>query len=106
MFYVIFFGLPFLWCMWRIKLHSDKEFKFNFNEIHHGDFGWSILWVISIIMVLSTDHNILCYIESGIGLLLVIDDSVGHYKSAHGKEEKWILEYIFGGIIKKFYPKG
>ena len=76
-----------LWFLWRIYLTKDvKHFVFQFDGIHHGDAGWALV-----------AHGLAVnnVIEVALGVFAVIDDSVGHWRAAHGKSEKWIIEWMF-----------
>lgn len=85
----------------RWFLGSTKFSNFDFDYIHHFDGGFFlILYGTSALCLNYTTFGFLFLL---LGVLMVIDDIIGHIRAAKGYTEEWILEKIFRFVIKMFW---
>ena len=94
MIYMSYIALWLLWPIWRTLLTRSPHFNFSYDGVHHGDAGFGVL-----AHGLAVDN----WYEIIIGLLAVVDDTIGHWRSAHGGKEAWIIEAAFMPLYRVFY---
>ncbi len=91
---IVGWGILFLWGLVRLYATKSRNFKFDWHGVHHLDGGFGIL----IVGVMAGSLWTLL-----LGVLFIIDDLIGHWRSARGKPEKFILEWVSDWALKYFY---
>jgi len=80
------------WFIWRYG--ASRLDNFNWDEIHHGDYGWALVLVSCAVGSVSF-FNIIGLI----GLIFVIDDTISHCKY-NGKG--FVLQKICNFLLNIF----
>lgn len=94
---IVFWVLSLIgWFVFRVVM--TKTLGASFDGVHHSDAGWGGFIVPSTVMwFISSTAAIVMF---GIGVVVVIDDVVGHWRAKHGKPEVAPLESVFTGMMK------
>lgn len=85
-----------LWSVWRLYLSRSEFFVFDWDGVHHADFGFAVLAQGLLI------PGWFGIFEIAFGIILIIDDSIGHWRAAHGKPETFVLEPVLNWLLKIF----
>ena len=86
-----------LWPLWRVYLTMSPSYKFGWDYTNHGDVGWPML-----ALGLALSFHLVGRLMVVFGIILVVDDTIGHWKAARGGKEEFVLEPILNWLLKIF----
>ena len=104
--FIIYIGLrifmaksSFFKSKWYPTDHKPAVF-FNFDMIHHYDFGYLISLFALAMGVEYWSYGFYLFL---IGEFVMFDDFIGHLRAADGGPEEWILEPLLRPFIQQFW---